>query len=182
MINKVTTAEARKHFADIVNNVAYGKDTIVLTRRGKELAALVSIDDLKLLQELEDRQDIEDAWKIKNEPDENIKLSDLKKELDLSIFNHRYKNSKTGATAYDPKVLLKIVIHNLTLLPLQILLVSYRQRLKRFSGMSFLSAMIWDLSEDRCLPLMGAKYLLMLLKSGVELENSSKTKSRRWNS
>ncbi len=34
----------------------------------------------------------------------------IEKQLDLSIFNHRYKNSKTGATAYDPKVLLKIVL------------------------------------------------------------------------
>jgi antitoxin Phd len=33
MIKKITTAEARKNFADVVNNVAYGKDTVVLTRR-----------------------------------------------------------------------------------------------------------------------------------------------------
>ena len=83
MINKITTAEARKNFSDIINNVAYGKDTIVLTRRGKALAALVSIEDLKLLQKLEEQQDIDDAWKIKNEPGENIKLSDLKEELNL---------------------------------------------------------------------------------------------------
>jgi len=83
MVNKITTAEARKYFADIVNNVAYGKDTIVLTRRGKELAALVSIEDLILLQQLEDQQDIDDAWKIKNESGDNVKLSDLKKELNL---------------------------------------------------------------------------------------------------
>jgi prevent-host-death family protein len=83
MLNKITTAKARKNFADIINHVAYSKDTIILTRRGKELAALVSIEDLKLLQQLEDQQDVDDAWKIKNEPGENIKLSDLKKELDL---------------------------------------------------------------------------------------------------
>lgn len=83
MTTKVTTAEARKHFADIVNNVAYGKDTVVLTRRGKELVALISIEDLQLLQQLEDQQDIADAWKIKDEPSENVKLSDLKKELKL---------------------------------------------------------------------------------------------------
>ena len=83
MINKITTAEARKNFADIVNNVAYGKDPIVLTRRGKALAALVSIEDLKLLQQLEDQQDIDDAWKMKSVPGENVKLSDLKKELNL---------------------------------------------------------------------------------------------------
>lgn len=83
MAIKVTTADARKNLADIVNSVAYGKDTVVLTRRGKELAALISIEDLKLLQQLEDQQDIKDAWKAKEELGETIKFSDLKKELEL---------------------------------------------------------------------------------------------------
>ena len=83
MTTKVTTAEARKNFADIVNSVAYGKDPVVLTRRGKELVALISMEDLQLLQKLEEQQDIADAWKIKDEPGENVKLSDLKKELKL---------------------------------------------------------------------------------------------------
>jgi antitoxin Phd len=83
MISKITTADARKNFADIVNNVAYGKDTIVLTRRGKELAALISIEDLKLLQRIEEDFDIEEAWKNKDEPGKNIKLSDLKRELGI---------------------------------------------------------------------------------------------------
>ena len=32
-------------------------------------------------------------------------------ELDMSIFNHRYQNGKTGASAYDPKILLKIILY-----------------------------------------------------------------------
>ncbi len=83
MVTKITTAEARKNFADIVNNVAYGKDTIVLTRRGKEIVALISIEDLQLLQQIEEQQDIADAWKVKDEPGKNVKLLDLKKELKL---------------------------------------------------------------------------------------------------
>ena len=83
MVNKKTTDEARKFFADIVNNDAYRKGTNVHSRRGKELAAIVSSEDLKLVQQIEDQQDINDAWKIKKEIGENIKLSDLKKELDL---------------------------------------------------------------------------------------------------
>jgi transposase len=31
-------------------------------------------------------------------------------ELDLSIFNDRFKNDETGAPAYDPKILLKIIL------------------------------------------------------------------------
>jgi transposase len=32
-------------------------------------------------------------------------------ELDLSIFNDRFKNDDTGAPAYDPKILLKIILY-----------------------------------------------------------------------
>jgi len=32
-------------------------------------------------------------------------------ELDMSIFDHRYKNEKTGATAYHPRVLLKVILY-----------------------------------------------------------------------
>jgi transposase len=31
-------------------------------------------------------------------------------ELDLTIFDERYKNDETGATAYDPRILLKIIL------------------------------------------------------------------------
>lgn len=82
-MDKITTADARKNLAEIINQVAYGKEPIVLTRRGKELAAVVSIEDLKLLQKLEDQIDIHDAWKAKDEPGEDISWSDLRKELDL---------------------------------------------------------------------------------------------------
>jgi hypothetical protein len=39
--------------------------------------------ELKLLQDLEDRIDIEDAWKAKNEPGDPIPWEVLKKELEL---------------------------------------------------------------------------------------------------
>jgi transposase len=32
-------------------------------------------------------------------------------ELDLSIFESKYKNDETGASAYDPAILLKIVLY-----------------------------------------------------------------------
>ena len=83
MTTRITTVEARKNFADLVNSVAYGKDTIVLTRRGKELVAMISMEDLQLLRLIEEQKDIDDAWKIKEEPGKNIKLADLKKELKL---------------------------------------------------------------------------------------------------
>ncbi len=50
MTTTISTADARKTFADIVNKVAYGKESVVLTRRGQKIAALISIEELELLQ------------------------------------------------------------------------------------------------------------------------------------
>jgi len=51
MLNKITTADARKKFSNIINRVAFGNESFVLTRRGESIAALVSMKELKLLQE-----------------------------------------------------------------------------------------------------------------------------------
>jgi prevent-host-death family protein len=83
MNKTITTADARKNFADIVNTVAYGKEPIVLTRRGQEIAALISIEELQLLQRIEDHIDIEDAKKALEEPGENISADEFWKELGL---------------------------------------------------------------------------------------------------
>ena len=83
MHRTITTADARKNFADIVNSVAYGKEPVILTRRGQEIAALVSIEELQLLQKIEDHIDIEDAKKALDEPGENISADDFWKKLGL---------------------------------------------------------------------------------------------------
>ncbi len=61
MSTKKAFSEARSELTDIVNHVAFGHDRYILTRNGKELAAIVSIDDLKMLEALEDKLDSEIA-------------------------------------------------------------------------------------------------------------------------
>ena len=83
MLNKITTADARKKLSNIINRVAFGDESFVLTRRGEPVAALISMRELKLLQELEDKIDIDDAWKAKNEPGDPVPWEELKKELEI---------------------------------------------------------------------------------------------------
>ncbi|MCA1668578.1 MAG: type II toxin-antitoxin system Phd/YefM family antitoxin [Thermomicrobia bacterium] len=45
----------------VINRAAYGKERVVLTRRGKALVAVVPGENGELLRELEDRIDLEDA-------------------------------------------------------------------------------------------------------------------------
>jgi prevent-host-death family protein len=57
----LAASKARAGFSDTINRVAFGKERIVLRRRGKEIAAVVPIEDFRLLEELEDRIDLMDA-------------------------------------------------------------------------------------------------------------------------
>ena len=59
----VDTVTARKHFSDTVNRATYGKERVALTRRGKPVAFIISVEDAEYLEALEDRMDLEDARK-----------------------------------------------------------------------------------------------------------------------
>lgn len=57
----IPTSELREHGSEIVNRVAYGDEELILTRRGKPIAALVSLQALETLHRLEDAQDVKEA-------------------------------------------------------------------------------------------------------------------------
>jgi prevent-host-death family protein len=57
----ISTKEARGQLSDVISRAAFAKERIVLTRHGKAVAAVVPIEDLELLENLEDRIDLEDA-------------------------------------------------------------------------------------------------------------------------
>ncbi len=62
-MTRLKASEVREEFADVINRVAYGGERIVVHRRGKDVVALVPVDDVALLQALEDRIDLEEARK-----------------------------------------------------------------------------------------------------------------------
>ncbi len=81
-MRQYTTGEARDNFSELVNEAAYGAKRVVLTRHGKNVAAVVPISDLELLNELERIIDFEEARKaLKEAKSGSISLMDLKKQL-----------------------------------------------------------------------------------------------------
>ncbi len=48
-IARIPTTDAREQLAELVNAVAYGGRRIILQRHGKDVAALVSMEDLRRL-------------------------------------------------------------------------------------------------------------------------------------
>jgi|WetSurMetagenome_2_1015567.scaffolds.fasta_scaffold343311_1 prevent-host-death family protein len=84
---KFSTAEAREKLGKIIQKAAVDKERIVLTRRGKELAALVPMEDMRFLEDLEDRLDLEEARaalaEAQADPERPIPWERLKAELGL---------------------------------------------------------------------------------------------------
>lgn len=80
-----TTVEARKQIGEVINRAAYGKERVILTRRGKPLVAVVPIEDVETLEALEDRLDIEEAHKVlaDAEKEGTVPFKEVKKELRL---------------------------------------------------------------------------------------------------
>lgn len=65
---KLAATTLRSAFADTINRVAYQGERIALERHGKTVAALVSAEDLELLEALENRTDLAAARKALKEP------------------------------------------------------------------------------------------------------------------
>jgi prevent-host-death family protein len=84
-VASIKTVDARNRFADLVNRAAYGKERVVLTKHNREVAAVVPIEDLRLLQELEELIDIQEVAKSLAEAKVKGTTSwgDLKAELGL---------------------------------------------------------------------------------------------------
>jgi prevent-host-death family protein len=86
-LTRLNVSKAREGFPEVVNRAAYGKERTIVSRRGKDLAAVIPIEDLRLLErparEEMDRIDLEDARAALKEAAEKgtIPLRDLMREL-----------------------------------------------------------------------------------------------------
>jgi antitoxin Phd len=74
--------EVRDNLAEIINRVAYGGERAVLRRRGKDVVAVVSMEDLSLLEAMEDRADVKAALKARKEKG-TVPLEQVKARLGM---------------------------------------------------------------------------------------------------
>ena len=86
-MTRLNVSKAREEFPEVVNRAAYGKERTIVSRRGKDMAAVIPIDDLHLLERLTqeemDRLDLKDARAALKEAAKKgtIPLRDLIREL-----------------------------------------------------------------------------------------------------
>jgi prevent-host-death family protein len=55
-MQKVSVATAKSHLSELIAKSAYHNEKIIITRRNKPIAALVSIDDLRIIEQHEERK------------------------------------------------------------------------------------------------------------------------------
>jgi len=56
MFSSISTVEVKAHLSQWLNQVAFGNERLVVLRRGKPVAALVSVDDLRRLEALDAKE------------------------------------------------------------------------------------------------------------------------------
>ncbi|MCY4574530.1 MAG: type II toxin-antitoxin system Phd/YefM family antitoxin [Gemmatimonadetes bacterium] len=67
-MTRVAASKLRTTISDVLDRVVHHGERIAVERYGKPVAALVSPEDLELLEAIEDRIDIEAARKALREP------------------------------------------------------------------------------------------------------------------
>jgi len=81
-MSRVSTAKSPGRLSTMVSRAAVRKERVVITRKGKKVAAVVPIEDVTLLEKLEDLMDLEDARKALKEPG-SIPWEKVKADLGL---------------------------------------------------------------------------------------------------
>lgn len=79
----LSVSKLRADLAEAINRVAYRKERVVIERQGKRLVALVPIEELDMLEELEDELWGRRADQAMREPGDDISLEQVKRELGL---------------------------------------------------------------------------------------------------
>ena len=82
---RISASQARQGFADLINRAGYAGERVILLKHGKEVAALVPVVDMIMLELLENQFDITDTRASVTEAlkQGTTSLDDLRAELGL---------------------------------------------------------------------------------------------------
>lgn len=82
-MSEISISELRHDLPTALKRVAFGGNRIVIHRNNKQIAAIVSMEDLELLRRREDRNDRKTMHKALEEPGDDTPWDQAKKELGL---------------------------------------------------------------------------------------------------
>lgn len=80
-MTRITISEARNDLSETINKVAYGGSRVMIHRHGKDMVAIISKEDLEILEYLEDQADLAVVREAMKETQETVAWGTLKDEL-----------------------------------------------------------------------------------------------------
>jgi len=100
-MTRVTVTEARQDLKKIVNRAANRGDRVLLRRREKDIAAIVPIEDLRLIEAMEDQLDTEAAHEALAESDQRFPYHLIRNKLIENVRDRTHKGSpaRSGKSA-----------------------------------------------------------------------------------
>jgi len=81
-MSELSISEARDHLGDVVAKVEHAQERMVLTRHGRPVAAVVTIEDLQALETAEDEADLNAAREALASDEPRVPHSEILAELD----------------------------------------------------------------------------------------------------
>jgi len=81
----VRVSDARQDLAQIINRVAYRGERVRLVRHGREVAAIVPIEDVSLLEAIEDELDLAAAREALADPENAVTIPWEQVKADLGL-------------------------------------------------------------------------------------------------
>jgi len=81
-MNAIAITQVRNDLSDIVNRAFCINERTIIAKKGKNVAAVIGMEDFELLKSLEEAEDMvlaEMADEAMKEPGENISLEEMKK-------------------------------------------------------------------------------------------------------
>lgn len=81
--SNMNSIQAKEEFSELLNRVSHQKERIIITRRDKEIAVIIPIEDLALLEASQNKADLHDAVSALKETraEAPITLESLKEEI-----------------------------------------------------------------------------------------------------
>jgi prevent-host-death family protein len=93
---RVTTTKARQEFAKVLRKARRGR-RFLLERHNRPVAAIVSVEDLALLEAIEDQRDLEDARRALAEYAEKGAIPWAQVMEELGLADRRKKSREPGS-------------------------------------------------------------------------------------
>lgn len=91
-MDRISASDLRRDASEVISQVAYRGERVIVRRRGRDVAALVPMEDLQRIEALDDERDAKESERalreFKKSGDAAVPLDEVARDLGLRV-RHR---------------------------------------------------------------------------------------------